>query len=379
MTGAQAKERLSPARRGDRPCPTRPQPTNPLPTAPASTRKSPTRSSPSLNRATCPGSSHGRRRAAPLGLPKNAATGRAYSGINILILWMACTERGFSGQNWLTFRQALKIGAHVRKGERGTTVVYADRFVPYRERDARHTDRRRARGDPVSQALHGVQCRPVRGCTGRDRAACGAAGRQPDPAAGRGADRATGADIRIGGNRAFYVPTADYIQVPPPSAFFEPINWHRTVFHELGHHSGHPSRLNRDLSGDFGSSSYAREELVAEMTGAFVCAALSIVPTVRHADYLANWLEVLREDNRAIIRAASAASKAADYLLAFRIESAPATLRKRQRDAAPPSPPRCRRRSCGTAREGEGRKGFCDGFSRARDSSRPPVTGRPQP
>jgi antirestriction protein ArdC len=78
-------------------------------------------------------------------------------------------------------------------------------------------------------------------------------------------------------------------------------------------------RLNRDLSGSFGSASYAREELVAEMTGAFVCAALSIVPTVRHADYLGAWLEVLREDNRAIIRTASAASKAADYLLAFRV------------------------------------------------------------
>jgi antirestriction protein ArdC len=82
--------------------------------------------------------------------------------------------------------------------------------------------------------------------------------------------------------------------------------------------SGHDSRLNRDMTGGFGSPSYAREELVAEMCGAFVCAALSIVPTVRHSDYLANWLEVLREDNRAIIRAASAASKGADYLLAFR-------------------------------------------------------------
>ena len=85
-----------------------------------------------------------------------------------------------------------------------------------------------------------------------------------------------------------------------------------------GHWTGAPHRLNRDLSGNFGSLPYAREELIAEMAGAFVCAALSIVPTVRHADYLAEWLEVLREDNRAIVRAASAASKAADYLLAFR-------------------------------------------------------------
>jgi antirestriction protein ArdC len=71
---------------------------------------------------------------APLGLPKNATTGRTYSGVNVLILWIACMERGFGTQNWLTFRQALKIGAHVRKGEKGTTVVYADRFIPYRER-----------------------------------------------------------------------------------------------------------------------------------------------------------------------------------------------------------------------------------------------------
>jgi len=102
--------------------------------------------------------------------------------------------------------------------------------------------------------------------------------------------------------------------VPPPSAFFEPINWHRTVFHELGHHSGHSSRLNRDLSGRFGSALYAKEELVAEMTSA----SLGIVPTVRHADYIGSWIDVLRDDDRAIVRAASAASKAADYLLAFR-------------------------------------------------------------
>jgi antirestriction protein ArdC len=255
---------------------------------------------------------------APLGLPRNAATGRAYSGINILILWGAVAERGFSGQKWLTFRQALKIGAHICKREKGITVVYADRFIPYRERT------RAAETGDEPEAIPFLKRFTVFNadqCEGppADIAPL------PEPIAENlilpQADaliRATGADIRIGGNRAFYVPSEDYIQVPPPSAFFEPINWHRTVFHELGHHSGYSSRLNRDQSGAFGSSSYAREELVAEMTGAFVCAALSIVPTVRHADYLASWLDVLREDNRAIIRAASAASKAADYLLAFR-------------------------------------------------------------
>jgi antirestriction protein ArdC len=258
--------------------------------------------------------------AAPLGLPKNAATGRPYSGINILILWLACTQRGFSGQNWVTFRQALKLGAHVRKGERGITVVYADRFIPYRER----TRAAEAGDEPDAipflkrfTVFNADQCEDL----------SAEIAPPPQPLAdnlilpqAEALIRATGADIRIGGPRAFYVPSADYIQVPPPSAFFEPINFHRTVCHELGHWSGAAHRLNRDLSGSFGSSAYAREELVAEMTGAFVCAALSIVPTVRHADYLASWLEVLREDNRAIIRAASAASKAADYLLAFSVE-----------------------------------------------------------
>ena len=104
----------------------------------------------------------------------------------------------------------------------------------------------------------------------------------------------------------------------PPQAFFESINWHRTALHELGHATGHASRLARDFSGSFGTKKYAFEELVAEMNAAFCCASLGIVPTVRHADYIGSWLEILREDNRAIVRTASAASKAADYLLAFR-------------------------------------------------------------
>jgi antirestriction protein ArdC len=255
---------------------------------------------------------------APLAMPRNTATGRPYTGVNILILWLAVSECGFTRQNWLTFRQALKIGAHIRKGEKGVTLVYADRFIPYRERT------RAAETGDTPEAIPFLKRFTV---FNADQCENLPADLAPPPAPVHDnlilpqADaliRATGADLRIGGNRAFYVPSADYIQVPPPSAFFQPINFHRTVFHELGHWCGAAHRLNRDLSGSFGSASYAREELAAEMTGAFVCAALSIEPTVRHADYLGSWLEVLREDNRAIFRAASAASKAADYLLAFR-------------------------------------------------------------
>jgi antirestriction protein ArdC len=126
---------------------------------------------------------------------------------------------------------------------------------------------------------------------------------------------ATGADFRIGGSKAFYDPAGDYIRVPPQPAFFHQIDYYRTALHETGHWTGHAKRLNRDLSGRMGSKPYAREELVAEMASAFTCATLGIVPSVRHADYLGAWLDVLREDSRAIFRAASQAAKAADFVL----------------------------------------------------------------
>ena len=254
---------------------------------------------------------------APLAMPRNASTDRRYSGVSILILWGAIIERGFTNQSWVTFRQALSLGGNVRKGERGTNVVYADRFVP-------DDERRRAveTGDAVRAIpfLKRFTVFNTDQCDGLPDDVAKVAPPPPpeliEPEA-RTLIAATGADFRIGGARACYDPSGDFVQVPPPQAYFEPINWHRTAFHELGHWTGHASRLNRDHSGSFGSRSYAREELVAEMAGAFVCASLGIVPTVRHADYIGSWLEVLREDDRAIVRAASAASKASDFILGF--------------------------------------------------------------
>ncbi len=129
--------------------------------------------------------------------------------------------------------------------------------------------------------------------------------------------KASGAVVRIGGDKAFYSVTHDYVQVPRPDAFLVPINFARTLAHELSHWGGAASRLGRDQSGSFGSKPYFVKECVAELSAAFVCASLGIVPTVRHADYLGAWLDIMREDNRAIIRAASASSKAADFLLGF--------------------------------------------------------------
>ncbi|RSY78551.1 DUF1738 domain-containing protein [Sphingomonas koreensis] len=264
--------------------------------------------------------------AAAPSLPRNAFSARSYSGVNILILWAAGVAGGYSSQSWLTFRQAQQAGGCVRKGERGTCVVFADRFVPQAELERAARDGEAAKAVPFLKrftVFNIAQCDGLRPGLANDPAPlprCGIA-----PAAEAVID-ASCADFRIGGAHAFYAPGEDYVQVPLHSAFRDPINWYRTALHELTHWTGHKTRLARDLSGPFGSAKYAREELVAEMGAAFLCAALGIHPTVRHADYLGAWLAVLRADNRAIFRAAAAASRAADYLLALRGEAKAAAL-----------------------------------------------------
>ena len=258
----------------------------------------------------------GRTGGAAPGLPRNALTARPYSGVNVLILWGAVIEHGFASQSWLTFRQAREAGGCVRKGERGQTVVYADRFTPEAEKQRAEREGGEARAVPFLKrftVFNVAQCEGLRDDLASDPAPLPE--REIVPLAEE-VIAASGVDFRIGGDKAFYAPGPDFVQVPPQPAFFEQVNYYRTCLHELTHATGHSSRLARDLLNAFGSKDYAREELVAEMGSAFLCAALGIQPTVRHADYIGTWLEVLREDNRAIFRAASAASKAADWLLA---------------------------------------------------------------
>jgi antirestriction protein ArdC len=253
----------------------------------------------------------------PCTMPHNGVSGRMYSGINVLILWAAGMGGGYGSQRWLTYKQAEKIGGHVRRGEKGTVICYADRFTPKDEAEKARGEDRDASTiaflkrftvfnlDQCEDLPEELTSIPV----------------LPDPVmAIAEADRfiaATGADFRIGGGEAFYSPGQDYVQVPPQAAFHDPVNWFRTALHELGHWAGGKGRLDRDQSGKFGSAAYGKEELVAEMTAAFACASLGIQPTVRHSAYLGAWLDVLRADEKAIFRAASAASKAADFLLAF--------------------------------------------------------------
>lgn len=250
-------------------------------------------------------------------MPHNGGTGRPYSGINVLILWAAVIEGGYCSQRWLTFRQALALGGHVRKGETGTIVCYADRFTPRDEAEKARDEDREARAVAFLKRFVVFNVDQCDGLPAHVAHAPEPRGERETIPHAEALIAATGADIRVGGGLAFYAPDLDFVQVPPQLYYGDQVNWYRTVLHELGHWTGHPARLGRDQSGWLDRAAYAREELVAELTSAFTCASLSIQPTVRHADYIGAWLEVLHDDDKAIFRAASAASKAADYLLAF--------------------------------------------------------------
>jgi len=254
----------------------------------------------------------------PLGLPVNGLTRRNYSGINILLLWSALEERGFGSPFWVTFKQCIAMGGTVRKGEKGTHVYFADKFVPQKEK----TRAEETGDEPNAIAfLKRYTVFNAEQCDGLPKGLIASpvakTERQIVPDA-EALIAASGADFRIGGDQAFYVPSEDFIRIPQASDFKDTINWYRTAFHELGHWTGHKTRLDRNLTTKFGTQDYAREELVAEMATAFVCASLGIVPSVRHADYIGNWLQVLKEDAKAIVRAASLASKVSDFILAFR-------------------------------------------------------------
>jgi antirestriction protein ArdC len=254
---------------------------------------------------------------AALGLPRSAATRRNYSGINILILWNAVIERGFCSQEWLTFRQALSLGGHVRKGEHGTVICYADSFVPKDERE-----RARESGDDPSAVpflkrfvvFNVDQCEGLPAHVTPPPRILSELELSPDA---ESLISSTGARIVEGAGEALYHQGEDLIRLPSREAHLSAADFYGTAFHELGHWTAHPSRLARDLKSRFGSEAYAREELIAELCSAFLCAQFGIAPKVRHADYLGQWLQILKSDAHAIFHAASQASKASDFLLAF--------------------------------------------------------------
>jgi antirestriction protein ArdC len=242
--------------------------------------------------------------------------GQPYSGINILSLWMSATVQNFAVPIWMTFRQALELDAHVRKGEKGSLVVYANSIT--------RTEHDEKSGEDVEREIpymKGYTAFNVEQIDGLPEIYYAKVKPGLDPIAR--IDRAEkffaaqNATIKYGGSRAYYAQELDCVQMPDFIAFRDAEIFYGTLAHELVHRTKHPSRLNRDLGRkSWGDAGYAAEELVAELGSAFVCADLNLYqePREENAAYIANWLEVLKHDSRAIFTAAAHAQRAADYL-----------------------------------------------------------------
>jgi antirestriction protein ArdC len=256
------------------------------------------------------------------GRPVNASTGRPYRGVNVVMLWAAAGMRGFDSCHWATYRQWRELGGQVRGGERGSTIVFYKKI----EVEASHEKDGEDDGSPTTRLV--ARASRVFNSAQVD----GWLAPAPPPRSRvetlekvEAFVQATGADIRERGNHAFYNPGADHIQIPPRDSFIgtptsSPTEtFYSTLCHELTHWSGHKSRLNRDLSGRFGDRAYSAEELVAELGAAFLCADLGIanMPRIDHAQYIASWFLLMRDDERAIFTAASKAAAAAEFLAAF--------------------------------------------------------------
>jgi antirestriction protein ArdC len=241
--------------------------------------------------------------------------GTPYRGMNILLLWGEAMAKGYIAPIWMTFKQALELDAHVRKGEHGSLVVFANTVT---KKEITEDGQDVEREIPFMKGYAVFNVEQIDGLPAHYYAKP----ENPLPLSERieTADRfinATGAAIFHAGNSAFYAPARDLIQLPPFEAFRDKESYYATALHELTHWTKHENRLSRDFGRQrFGDAGYAREELVAELGSAFLCANIGITPEIRedHADYIGHWLSVLKQDKRAIFSAAAHAQRAADFL-----------------------------------------------------------------
>lgn len=240
--------------------------------------------------------------------------GTPYRGINILLLWGAAMAKGYGSPLWMTYRQAAAQKAHVRKGEQGSLVVFAERVAKTETSD---------QGEEVEREIafmKGYTVFNVEQIEGLPAHYYPKAEPRGDPLklieSAEAFFAATGATFRHGGDSAYYAPGPDYIQLPPPAAFKDAEAYAAVKAHETVHWSGHTSRLARVLGKRFGDHAYAAEELIAELGAAYLCADLGITPEPRadHAAYLSHWLTILNGDKRAIFTAAAQAQRAVDFL-----------------------------------------------------------------
>lgn len=251
--------------------------------------------------------------------PVNVASKNAYNGVNILSLWVSAIASEFPSNIWGTYRQWQESGCQVRKGEKGSLVVFYKRYTVSASENEGGEDGERL----VARASWVFNAAQVEGFSIAQQDIPEVASFDPLARAEAFA-KATGAIIEETGDRACYIPSSDMIRMPERRRFTgtETISagesFYATLCHELVHWSGAKSRLDRDLANRFGSEAYAVEELIAELGAAFLCADLGITPEPRadHACYIRNWLEVLKSDKKAVFSAASKASEAASWLIA---------------------------------------------------------------
>jgi len=242
--------------------------------------------------------------------------GQPYSGINVLSLWMSAAAQDFAAPIWMTFRQALELGANVRKGEKGSLVVYANAITR-----TEHNDKT---GEDVEREIpymKGYTVFNVEQIDALPEIYYAKAAPTLDPVARiQHAEKfvsSLGATIKHGGNRAYYAQELDYVQMPPFECFRDAESYYGTILHELSHWTKHPSRLARDFGRkQWGDEGYAQEELVAELGASFLCADLELAtePREENASYVSNWLEILKQDKRFIFSAAAHAQRAADFI-----------------------------------------------------------------
>lgn len=249
---------------------------------------------------------------ADVGLPRNGVTGRPYSGLNTVLLWLSATEKGYTSPDWFTYRSAAQLGGQVRKGEKGTLVTFWKALILGVEGKEGETAEDKAEMQRIPLLKHFVvfNREQIEGLPNTQTPS-------PlplEPLAVEQIASEVGAEVIEKGAQAAYNPKADTIYLPPKSAFTSAEAFASVLLHEVTHWTGHPSRLARSQSLQFGSPEYAREELVAEMGSAFLCAIIGISRESQHAEYLGSWLELLHADNKAIFHAASQARQVVEFL-----------------------------------------------------------------
>ena len=240
---------------------------------------------------------------------KNIVSKNEYNGINRLILSMTSHLSGFDLPYWGSFKQWEELGGNVKKGEKGTKIVFFTPVVKESINPAGETEKSKYACLKTYYVFNANQVENVE----FEKPTSVIKEFNPIPAIDNKVIL-TGANIKHGGNSAFYTSQGDFIAMPHKETFQSEANYYATLLHELTHWTGAEKRLDRELKNKFGSPKYAFEELVAELGAAFLCQDLGIQGELRHAGYISSWLTCLKENNDAIFKAAALAQKAADYI-----------------------------------------------------------------